>query len=378
MISKTSSNAIYMEADGRLTVHQVDIDDRYKPQGSQTLVKVAYSAINPADVRHYHMGISDHIPGYDWVGNAVDVGPTSPFKVGQSLFGLTLLGNKRPITRGAHQDFLLAEAEWTWAVPSSMDSKQAAAFPAATMTSIDAIFNQFGFSLPDAGIRGDDATGKAILIWGAGSAVGQAGVQLAKAAGFSLILATASPRNHNFLKQLGADHCFDYHDADIVQQIRDTLAGQKLHVAYDTVGAGLGCFEGLSKEEEQRIQAQYHMSSPAIARRCCDGGEKLKLASVLVVPKDKDPEWLFPMPYRVPDGVGIPKVPGLESFFEGMDREWGNRMHKIIAWLLDDPTQRWRSPQLRVVNGAEKGIAAIQDVWAGKAGGQKVLIEHPM
>jgi NADPH:quinone reductase-like Zn-dependent oxidoreductase len=73
MISKTSSNAIYMEADGRLTVHQVDIDDRYKPQGSQTLVKVAYSAINPADVRHYHMGISDHIPGYDWVGTAVDL-----------------------------------------------------------------------------------------------------------------------------------------------------------------------------------------------------------------------------------------------------------------------------------------------------------------
>lgn len=373
-----STNAIYVESDGRLTVHKIDVDDRYKPQGSQTLVRVIYSAINPADLRHFYMGMSGYVAGYEWVGGAIETGPTSPFKVGQHLFGMTLLGHKRPAPRGVHQDYLLAEPEWTFAVPAGLDLKDATSFPIATMTSIDALFNVLDFGLPAAGVIGASGHDEAILIWGGGSILGQSGIQLAKAAGFAPIITTASPRHHDTLKKLGATHCFDYRSPDVVEQVRSALSGMKLRVVYDCVAAGLGGLEGLTKEQEQQVRAQYHLSSPALARQCCDEGENLKLVAVLPVPAEKDPEWLFPMPYRVPDGVEIPQPKGLESFFEGMDHEWGNRMHKIVQWLLEDGAHRWVPPKLRIVKGAEAGIAAIHEVFAGKAGGAKVLIEHPM
>lgn len=377
-MSATSSKAIFLEDDGRLTIHQIEVDTRYKPEGSQTLVQVAYSAINPADLRHYFMGESNCVAGSEWVGTAIEIGPSSPFKVGQQLFGMTMVEHQRPLPAGAHQDYLLAAAEWTMPVPAGLDLLQAAGFPVAVQSSIDALFNMLGFGFPPAGVSGPSAANEAILIWGGGSCLGQAGIQLAKAAGFSPIITTASPKNHDLLKQLGATYCFDYRSPDVVEKVRSSLAGQKLRVVYDAVSAGLGCFEGLSAEQEDAVRAQYELSSPALARQCCDDDAELKLTGVLPVPKDKDPDWTFLMPYRIPEGGEVPRPRGFESFFEGMNPEWGNRLQAVREWMLEDGAKHWTPFNVRVVKGAEEGIAAIHEVFAGKAGGQKLVLEHPM
>ena len=375
-MSDRTSRAIWLETDGDLTIRNIEVDDRYKPQGSQTLVQVAFSAINPADIRHFYMGLSDFVAGYEWIGKALETGPSSPFKVGQQLFGMSMAGNRRPIAQGVHQDYILADAEWTHAVPSGVDPMGVLSFSVGTKTSIDALFNQLGFGLPAAGVSGTDPTNEAILIWGGGSIVGQAAVQLASAAGFSRVLATASSRNHGLLKQLGATDCFDYSNWNVVEQVRSALGGQKLHFVFDAVSHGHGSTEGLSKEEEATVHEKFKFSSPALARACCDQGEELKLATVL--PVAKDPDWIFVMPYRIPDGVATPKPEGLEALFEGQPREWGTRMQTIVDWILADVEHRWKSPKLRSVKGAEAGIPAMREVFAGKAGGQKVIIEHPM
>jgi NADPH:quinone reductase-like Zn-dependent oxidoreductase len=375
-MSNRTTRAIWLGKDGQLGLRTIEVDDRYKAQGTQTLVQVEYSAVNPADIRHFFMGLSEYVAGYEWVGTAIETGPSSPFKVGQQLFGMTMAGNKRPIAAGVHQDYLLAESQWTHAVPTGIDPKDIVSFPVGARTSIDALFNQLGFALPAAGVSGVNAENEAILIWGGGSIVGQAAVQLAKAAGFSPIIATASAKNHDFLKRLGATHTFDYRSADIVEHVRSVLGGKKLRTAYDAVAVGLGAFEGLSKEEEKAVEAKFHLSSPAIAMECCDKDEELKLTAVL--PVTKAPGWKFMMPYRVPDGAESPKGAGLDSLFEDSLPEWGNRMEKVLAWILDDFAHRWQPHQVRVVKGAEAGIPAIQDVFAGKAGGEKVVIEHPM
>jgi len=59
-------------------------------------------------------------------------------------------------------------------------------------------------------------------VWSGASSVGQFAVQLAKLAGLTVV-ATASPKNHELLKSLGATHVFDYRDPDVVKKIKEVF-----------------------------------------------------------------------------------------------------------------------------------------------------------
>jgi NADPH:quinone reductase-like Zn-dependent oxidoreductase len=102
------SKGIFLEAEGGLSIR--DINETYKPTGSESLVNVKYSAINPADIRHAFMGMFGTVTGYEFVGDVLEVGPESPFKVGQEVFGLSRIAAGKPQHIGSHQDYLLADA----------------------------------------------------------------------------------------------------------------------------------------------------------------------------------------------------------------------------------------------------------------------------
>jgi NADPH:quinone reductase-like Zn-dependent oxidoreductase len=74
--------------------------------------------------------------------------------------------------------------------------------------------------------------GKALVVWGGSSAVGAATIQLAKASGLEVI-ATASPRNFDMVKGLGASAVFDYSSASIVDDIVARLKDKNVAGAYD-------------------------------------------------------------------------------------------------------------------------------------------------
>lgn len=57
-----------------------------------------------------------------------------------------------------------------------------------------------------------------ILIWAGSTAVGQWAVQIAHASGYKVIT-TASPKNHQLLKEFGADDVYDYRDETTPQKI---------------------------------------------------------------------------------------------------------------------------------------------------------------
>lgn len=60
-----------------------------------------------------------------------------------------------------------------------------------------------------------------ILLWGGATAVGQSLIQLAnKLNGFTKIIVVASRKHEKLLKEYGADELFDYHDIDVVEQIK--------------------------------------------------------------------------------------------------------------------------------------------------------------
>ena len=77
---------------------------------------------------------------------------------------------------------------------------------------------------------------RTILIWGGASSVGQYAIQFAKLGGFRVVT-TASPKNFNLVKDLGADEVFDYGDENVVEKIR-AYTSNALEIAIDTISEG--------------------------------------------------------------------------------------------------------------------------------------------
>ncbi|KAM5344604.1 hypothetical protein ACJ41O_013139 [Fusarium nematophilum] len=350
------SRSIYLGDDGQLRVQGVT--ERYKPTNSQALVQVKFSGINLLDQKGVHFGLHSFITGYEFSGTVLETGPTSPFKPGDTVFGMARASPGRSPCFGAHQDLVIAEARTTFLLPPSLGLKEAAAITLATHTAIDGLFNCLAYGFPAAKLGGADATGQPILIWGGATSVGLAAIQIAKAVGFSPIFVTASPKNHDVLKRLGATQCFDYMSSTVVDDIRKAAATARVKLAtvFDMVSAGA-------------FGPNPETSSPALARRCCsEDAEKLRLVSTGVVPAD--PAFIFCMSYR----------PYGEQDFAGhpQDPEWPIRGRRGTEYFTGGEVGPIVMPNITVVKGAEAGIREIQRVSQGNVTLEKVAIEHPL
>ncbi|KAF5667076.1 ToxD-like protein [Fusarium heterosporum] len=374
--------AIYMPSPGK---HEIrTIQDPYVPEAAQSLVEVQYSAINPADTRHSYMNMTEYVAGYEFTGTVRDIGPESPFKVGQDIFGISTPYDHRPNHLGAHQTFLLAEPLMSFERPSHLDPITAVTLLAGAGTTFDALFNELGYGFSLAGIEGTNPKDEPILIWGGAGAVGQAAIQIAKAAGFGPIFTTASPQNHEALKKLGATEVFDYRSPSVVEDIRAAVrsCGKPLKTGFDAVASGLGIFDGLTEEQEKAVQDKYDQSSPALTRQCCDPdvpSDELRLTAVL--PVTKDPTWSFCLNFRPIEMLDIggevqdrsnEEMKAAEEKLRVAQR----RIEQGIHWLIKNHEQYWEAPRARVVKGLEEGLQGIHDVWSGKTSREKLVIDH--
>ena len=78
--------------------------------------------------------------------------------------------------------------------------------------------------------------GDVVFVSGATSGVGALAGQIAKKRGAKLVIgSTGSPQKIDYLKQLGFDAAFDYHDAQVADRLRD-LAPDGISVFFDNVG----------------------------------------------------------------------------------------------------------------------------------------------
>jgi hypothetical protein len=86
-------------------------------------------------------------------------------------------------------------------------------------------------------------TGKTLLVWGGSTSVGSNAIQLAVAAGYEVV-STASPRNYDYLRKLGASQVFDYNSKTVVAEIVAALKGKTIAgaIAIGTGSAG-PCFD---------------------------------------------------------------------------------------------------------------------------------------
>lgn len=86
-----------------------------------------------------------------------------------------------------------------------------------------------------------------ILIWGGSSSVGQFAIQILRYYGFANILVTASRKQHDKLRNLGAKALFDYNDPDVVKSLLQTDVEGGIPLVLDCIGSKNGSIAPISR-----------------------------------------------------------------------------------------------------------------------------------
>lgn len=134
---------------------------------------------------------------------------------------------------GAFAEYVVASASFgVVRLPNNWSFEDGAQLGIAPFTALQTLYESHNIPAP----QHHHWTAKPILISGAASSVGQWVVQFAQRSGF-YVIATASEKNFDLVKALGADEVYDYHDPDVVQKIRLTTKGE-LKLAVDTICEG--------------------------------------------------------------------------------------------------------------------------------------------
>jgi len=207
-----------------------------KPGQGEVLIKVAASSVNPVDWKLFEslydaattLGLNPKVPGFDVSGVIEAVGDgCSRLKVGDAVWADLGKGKVGPgkIQLGAWAEFAVADESQVGVKPESLSFEGAASLPLVGLTDLQA------FKMT--GAPWADRTNVTVVVTSGSGGTGVVAIQLAKAWGATRIVTSASPRNHQLLKDLGATHVVDYHESTIWE----TLDDDSVDVVYDNYGA---------------------------------------------------------------------------------------------------------------------------------------------
>jgi len=205
-------------------------------KAGQVLVKNAFAAINPIDWKVSTGGLKGagwkcdlpFVPGYDLSGTVAAVGEgVSGFAAGDEVFAVNWGVDKHDNPDDPAATIGGTFAEYTAIAASSLSKKPkelghdlAAAVALVGTTAHEMLFHHLKLT-----------SGARVIILGGASAVGQLAVQLSKNKGL-WVATTASDRNMDFVKDLGADKVINYTKDDWTQDA--DLKG--VDAVFDTVG----------------------------------------------------------------------------------------------------------------------------------------------
>lgn len=213
----------------------------YTPGPSELLIRNHAVAFNPVDAMKQALGkrLMEYLPspavlGNDVSGEVVAVGPgVTHFRPGDRVVALALGMDKRGRypDEGAFQEFLIVKELLTAKLPegdAAVSCVDACVLPLAMSTASCGLFqkDQLALHPPQLNEKSRRGEGRALLIWGASTSVGNCAVQLATAAGY-YVVATASPKNWDLVRRLGAREVFDYRSPTAVEDIVRAMKGRR-------------------------------------------------------------------------------------------------------------------------------------------------------
>ncbi|KAI1097905.1 GroES-like protein [Jackrogersella minutella] len=210
----------------------------YTPPGPNELVVKNHAvAINVFDP--YKQVLGDALLSYikwpivlgeDLAGDVVEVGSAvTRFKVGDRVtaysVGTMPFSNRTP--EGGFQHYTVVREHLTVSFPSSIPYERASVLPLCLATAAYGLFHHdfLGLDLPTAPAA--SPKGQALIITSGSSSVGASAIQLAVAAGYE-VYSTASPKNFELVRRLGASGVYDYHEDSAADDIAAALKGKKV------------------------------------------------------------------------------------------------------------------------------------------------------
>jgi len=232
------------------------------PRSGELVVRMHAVAVNPVDWLIPLIGKfaypwlkSPAVLGFDLAGEVVEVGQgVTRFQVGDRVLALAVGTEKTRNTpaEGAFQHYAVVLERLTSPLPSHLTYEQAAVLPLGLSTAACGLFqkDQLALQYPSAT---PVLNGQTLLIWGGSTSVGNNAIQLAVAAGYEVVT-TASPRNFDSLKALGASQVFDYRSKTVVRDLIAALQGKKLAGALSLASGSAGaCMDVLRACEGRKF-----------------------------------------------------------------------------------------------------------------------------
>lgn len=218
--------AILEEFGSKLSVKDQPVPE---PREGEVLVKIKASGVNPVDAKLAQGYMKDRVPhkfplilGWDMSGVIEKRGHGARrFSVGDEVFAYA----RRPElnNHGTFADYIAVPESYLAKKPINISFEEAGAIPLAGLTAYQCLFEVGKVKLDDT-----------VMILGASGGVGSFAVQLAKYEG-AQVVAVASKDNHDYLKELGADHCLDYKSQKIEEVIWDIIP-DGVDLVFDAVG----------------------------------------------------------------------------------------------------------------------------------------------
>lgn len=188
-----------------------DFESPLSPAEHQVLVRVKAASYNPVDTA-LREGVIDPISarsfpqsqGMDWSGIVEAVGSAvQAWQVGDELIGCQPAADFD--ADGSWAEQMRSHVDHVHAKPVKATWEEAAALPLVGLTALQALRDLGGLKA---------SHGMKVLINGASGGVGLMAVQLAKILGAVHVVGTASAKNLDLVREMGADEAVDYHSID--------------------------------------------------------------------------------------------------------------------------------------------------------------------
>lgn len=205
-----------------------------KPGAGQLLLEVRAVAVNPLDAIIQSNGTVMYgwlrypvVLGEDVAGVVVETGAgVDDFAVGDRVvaYAMGLEKGRDAVSESGFQAYVAVDASLAAVLPAAVAFEEAVVLPLAISTAAAGLFEKDQLGLDYSRLGNAAPRDEVVVIWGGATAVGGNAIQLARAAGYRVVT-TASAKNHEQMRRLGAEAVFDYHDPDAANRIIDEVGG---------------------------------------------------------------------------------------------------------------------------------------------------------
>ncbi|KAL2112305.1 hypothetical protein VUR80DRAFT_7992 [Thermomyces stellatus] len=321
----------------------------------EVAIKVTATAVNPVDwkIRDSGWFISTWptVVGSDAAGEIAALAPdVSGFAVGDRVFFQGKLGHEDSCT---FQQYCKMPADLLSKTPRGISDEQAAGIALTTVAVLTGFYDTSGRGMPAPWDKGGDKAGqgKAIVILGGATSVGQHAIQFARLSGYERIVTTASPNHREYLTGMGAHEVLDRHTVKPAD-FREALGGLPLDLVFDS--------PSLKETQAQGVEVV----------RAVEARDSLV---VTLMPVNDEVEKLgetgdFKVPVRFVLGIG--SDPKLEYLSKPLAKHLGGEDGWVAKGLV-------RPNRVRVVDGGLGSLdGALEKLKAGVSGEKLVVRPH--